>query len=219
MIVSLSWFEVCVHASCIWYMLSLHTFTWWKNSSRVCQSEVSRYVSVLCEGLVSWTFANILPANYHSMFNPYCRSGHCNVPATFRHSPLGTWVGKQREEYRKLKDKKSSQLDKYRIDKLNEVGFQWSLQSWKIISWNDRFDVSDCREAICVPMASFYLMCILLIIVLWCTPGSKEIQGRARSRQSTPKSSRFWQLANLSKGTIQAIQSGQKVKNHKGKGG
>jgi len=66
--------------------------------------------------------------------------GHCNVPATYRHSPLGTWVGKQREEYKKLKDKKSSQLDKYRIDKLNEVEFQWSLQSWTVISWDDRFE-------------------------------------------------------------------------------
>ncbi|KAL7541416.1 hypothetical protein ACHAWF_006928 [Thalassiosira exigua] len=68
------------------------------------------------------------------------QNGHCNVPATYRHSPLGTWVGKQREEYKKLKDKRSSQLDKYRIDKLNEVKFQWSLQSWTVISWDDRYE-------------------------------------------------------------------------------
>merc|ERR1712194_857019 len=43
-------------------------------------------------------------------------------------------------EYKKLKEKKSSQLDKYRIDKLNEVNFQWSLQCWTVISWDDRFD-------------------------------------------------------------------------------
>ena len=66
-------------------------------------------------------------------------SGHCNVPATYRHSPLGTWVGKQREEYKKLKDKKSSQLDKYRVDKLTKIKFQWSLQAWKTISWDDRY--------------------------------------------------------------------------------
>ena len=71
-------------------------------------------------------------------------SGHCNVPATYRHSPLGTWVGKQREEYKKLKDKKSSQLDKYRIDKLNDIGFQWSLLNWTTVSWDDRFEVSSC---------------------------------------------------------------------------
>ena len=69
-------------------------------------------------------------------------SGHCNVPATYRHSPLGTWVGKQREEYKKLKDKKSSQLDNYRIDKLNDIGFQWSLMNWTTVSWDDRFEVS-----------------------------------------------------------------------------
>ena len=69
-------------------------------------------------------------------------SGHCNVPATYRHSPLGTWVGKQREEYKKLKDKKSSQLDKYRIDKLNEIGFQWTILNWTTVSWEDRFEAS-----------------------------------------------------------------------------
>jgi len=67
-------------------------------------------------------------------------SKHCNVPATYRHSPLGTWVGKQREEFKKLKEKKSSQLDKYRIDKLNEINFQWTLQSWTVVSWDDRFE-------------------------------------------------------------------------------
>jgi hypothetical protein len=77
------------------------------------------------------------------MFHLYhCYSGHCNVPATFRHSTLGSWVGKQREEYKKLKDKKSSQLDKYRIDKLNEIGFQWSLLNWTTVSWEDRFEAS-----------------------------------------------------------------------------
>mmetsp|Transcript_13924 Transcript_13924/g.27898 ORF Transcript_13924/g.27898 Transcript_13924/m.27898 type:complete len:551 (-) Transcript_13924:2-1654(-) len=67
-------------------------------------------------------------------------NGHPNVPATYRHSPLGTWVGKQREEYKKFMNKQSSQLNKYRIDKLNEVGFQWSLQQWKVIPWDERFE-------------------------------------------------------------------------------
>ena len=39
-----------------------------------------------------------------------------------------------------LQNKKPSQLDKYRIDKLNEIDFQWSLQSWKTISWDDRYE-------------------------------------------------------------------------------
>lgn len=74
-------------------------------------------------------------------FISYC-SGHSNVPATYRHSPLGTWVGKQREEYKKLKAKKASQLDQSRIDRLNEIGFQWSIQNWTITSWDDRYQVS-----------------------------------------------------------------------------
>ena len=49
---------------------------------------------------------------------------------------------KQREEYKKMTKKKSSQLDKYRIDKLNEIGFQWSLASYTVVSWDDRFEVS-----------------------------------------------------------------------------
>ncbi|KAL3817535.1 hypothetical protein ACHAXA_003708 [Cyclostephanos tholiformis] len=67
------------------------------------------------------------------------QNGHCNVPATYRHSPLGTWVGKQREEYKKLMAKKSSQLDEARINKLNEIGFQWCVQAWTITSWDDRY--------------------------------------------------------------------------------
>lgn len=39
-----------------------------------------------------------------------------------------------------LQNKKSSQLDKYRIDKLNEIDFQWSLQGWKTVSWDDRYE-------------------------------------------------------------------------------
>ncbi|KAL9180410.1 hypothetical protein ACHAXT_008380 [Thalassiosira profunda] len=66
--------------------------------------------------------------------------GHCNVPATHRHSKLGNWVGKQREEYKRMKDKKSSQLDMYRIEKLNAVGFKWSLQNYTVVSWEDRFE-------------------------------------------------------------------------------
>jgi len=68
------------------------------------------------------------------------QNGDCNVPATYRHSPLGTWVSKQREEMKKLKDKKSSQLDMYRINKLNEINFQWRLQNCSVVSFDERLE-------------------------------------------------------------------------------
>jgi hypothetical protein len=64
-----------------------------------------------------------------------------NVPTTQGHSKLSKWVGKQREEYKKYKNKQSSQLDRERIDRLNKIGFQWSLQSYSVIPWDERFEV------------------------------------------------------------------------------
>ena len=64
-----------------------------------------------------------------------------NVPTTAGHSKLSKWVGKQREEYKKFINKQSSQLDRHRIDKLNKIGFQWSLQQWSIVPWEERFEV------------------------------------------------------------------------------
>ncbi|KAL7475654.1 hypothetical protein ACHAW6_001565 [Cyclotella cf. meneghiniana] len=63
-----------------------------------------------------------------------------NVPTTAGHSKLSKWVGKQREEYKKFINKESSQLDRTRIDRLNAIGFQWSLQQWTVVPWEDRFD-------------------------------------------------------------------------------
>jgi hypothetical protein len=78
---------------------------------------------------------------YMELVEYYKLNGHTNVPPTYKHSPLGSWVNKQREEYKKLHNKKAtpSQLDKYRIDKLNEINFQWSIQKHDVISWDDRY--------------------------------------------------------------------------------
>lgn len=68
-------------------------------------------------------------------------NGHCNVPTTRTGATkLGKWVGKQREEYKKWEMKKQSQLSQYRIDKLIEAGFQWSLMTNKTVSWEERFE-------------------------------------------------------------------------------
>jgi hypothetical protein len=71
-----------------------------------------------------------------------------NVPTTAGHSKLSKWVGKQREEYKKFVNKQSSQLDRKRIDRLNKIGFQWSLQQWTIVPWEERFEV--CCLLLCV---------------------------------------------------------------------
>ncbi|KAL7460742.1 hypothetical protein ACHAXS_001187 [Conticribra weissflogii] len=78
---------------------------------------------------------------YNKLLEFIKANGHPNVPTTAGHSKLSKWVGKQREEYKKFINKQSSQLSKKRIDKLNEVGFQWSLQQWTVIPWEERFEV------------------------------------------------------------------------------
>jgi hypothetical protein len=76
---------------------------------------------------------------YMELVEYYKQNGHTNVPPTHKHSPLGSWVNKQREEYKKIQNKAPSQLDRYRIDRLNEINFQWSIQNYDIISWDDRY--------------------------------------------------------------------------------
>lgn len=65
-----------------------------------------------------------------------------------------------------MKDKKSSQIDKYRIDKLNEVNFQWSLQKSTKISWNDRFEVRSLSPLGPRPCHSSTLLTLVLLLFL-----------------------------------------------------
>jgi len=52
--------------------------------------------------------------------------GHCYVPQEYEaNKQLGTWVKKQRQEYKKLKEGKKSQMTKERIEMLTNVGFDW----------------------------------------------------------------------------------------------
>lgn len=69
------------------------------------------------------------------------KTGHTNAPTTGGYSKLSKWVAKQREEYRKFGKKESSQLSRMRIDKLNEIGFQWSIQQRAVVPWDERFEV------------------------------------------------------------------------------
>ena len=56
------------------------------------------------------------------------KKGHCKVPA--REGKLGRWVAEQRYAYNT--QNKKHNLSKERIDALNEIGFEWSVQlEWR----------------------------------------------------------------------------------------
>jgi hypothetical protein len=52
--------------------------------------------------------------------------GHCNVPFNYSKNPkLGIWVAKQRSHYRLHHEGKKSQITPARIQKLENLGFEW----------------------------------------------------------------------------------------------
>ena len=54
--------------------------------------------------------------------------GDCNVPAKYTpNKQLGTWVAKQRRQYRLINEGKTSSMPEGRVAKLNEVGFEWNV--------------------------------------------------------------------------------------------
>ena len=60
------------------------------------------------------------------------RYGDCNVPVGWEEDPqLATWVMNQRAQLRKILDGKKSPMTEERIEKLNDVGFDWSLRRRK----------------------------------------------------------------------------------------
>lgn len=54
--------------------------------------------------------------------------GNCNVPNKWKEDPsLGSWVSSQRTRYKKMKTGESD-MDQNRIEKLEELGFEWRLR-------------------------------------------------------------------------------------------
>jgi hypothetical protein len=55
--------------------------------------------------------------------------GHCRVPGVKEKDsetyPLALWVSQQRAQYKLLQRGKSSRMKEERIQKLNEIGFDW----------------------------------------------------------------------------------------------
>jgi len=57
---------------------------------------------------------------------------HTNVPQRYTiNKPLGSWVNKQRNQYRLIEEGKPSLLTKERIESLNNLGFVWRLGQGK----------------------------------------------------------------------------------------
>ena len=63
--------------------------------------------------------------------------GHCNVPEGYEDNPkLGTWVTRQRTQYRFRKEGKKSSITDERVAKLVKLDFKWSLN----VPWEETFE-------------------------------------------------------------------------------
>ena len=76
--------------------------------------------------------------DYDETFEKHCRGlitfkeefGHCNVPTRCENNPsLGRWCGHMRNAYKKIQmgRKSNSNLSQDRIERLEEIGFQWQV--------------------------------------------------------------------------------------------
>eukprot|EP00985_Skeletonema_marinoi_P031571 scaffold37727_cov103-Skeletonema_marinoi.AAC.4 len=66
-------------------------------------------------------------------------NGDCNVPVKFlEHPPLGNFVNRQRVEYKKMRQGKSSTMSSTKMQDLDRIGFVWSVREGGHTSWDDR---------------------------------------------------------------------------------
>lgn len=74
-----------------------------------------------------------LLSDYHA------QHGNVDVPLKYELNPsLGTFVNRQRTEYRKMQSGKPSTMTPAKIDNLNRLGFTWAVRE-SHVSWEDRF--------------------------------------------------------------------------------
>lgn len=58
----------------------------------------------------------------------YNQHGHCNVPTKYKKdTALGRWVSTQRKQYKDMKDNKRSLMTQEKIERLEALGFRWTL--------------------------------------------------------------------------------------------
>jgi len=81
----------------------------------------------------------VLRTNYDETFEQHCREliafkedfGHCNVPRKFANNPssLGQWCSTMRTAYNNILKgtKPNINLSQGRIERLEEIGFQWKV--------------------------------------------------------------------------------------------
>ena len=67
-------------------------------------------------------------------------TGHCKVPARYKANPkLGRWVMTQRRQFTLLMQGYPSALTAERIQRLESIGFTWSIRPEPIKTWNRKF--------------------------------------------------------------------------------
>lgn len=66
-------------------------------------------------------------------------TGHCNVPQKYlKNPPLGTWVNKQRMEYKSFQEGGRHSLNDTKLQKLAAIGFDWGKRKGDA-SWEEKF--------------------------------------------------------------------------------
>jgi len=117
-------------------------------------------------------------STYELLRQYYNEKGDSRVPEhhTVDGVDLGVWANNQRTEYRKLQESKLSNMTEERINKLEAVGFDWSLRETQ---WNSKYailrqyynDKGHCR-----------------------VPQSYTVNGVALGRWARAQRKRYWKL-------------------------
>jgi hypothetical protein len=94
-----------------------------------------------------WSVRDDWQQHYEELVKFKNENGHTNVPARYEENrKLGIWVSAQRQHYRILQSpseakRKVVPLTQERIQKLNNIGFNWIIRSREVVGegWNERY--------------------------------------------------------------------------------
>lgn len=68
-------------------------------------------------------------------------NGHCDVPRSCKKlKHLSIWVSNQRQFCKRVREEKPSQITKQRIELLDQIGFNWSLNRNPQEKWQERYE-------------------------------------------------------------------------------
>ncbi|KAL7532390.1 hypothetical protein ACHAXR_004600 [Thalassiosira sp. AJA248-18] len=77
---------------------------------------------------------------YRALRTYHLQTGHCRVPARFKaNAKLGRWVMTQRRQFTLLMQGLPSALTAERIQRLERLGFTWSVRPEPVTTWNKKF--------------------------------------------------------------------------------